>query len=78
MSTTSKVTLGLAMAATTAIITYVHLSQRWDLEKIKAGVDRDIERQSYRKMVKSQRTNDEAMEEPKTTTTTTSNPRPAR
>ena len=32
MSTTSKVTLGVSAVATTAIIAYVHLSQRWDLE----------------------------------------------
>ncbi|OQV14119.1 hypothetical protein BV898_11694 [Hypsibius exemplaris] len=52
MSTASKVTLAVSAAVSTAIIAYVHLSQQWDLQNIRAGVDLDIQRQNYRKMVR--------------------------
>ncbi|KAH8412512.1 hypothetical protein KR009_002729, partial [Drosophila setifemur] len=49
MSATSRVTLGLAVTASTAIIGYVHYKQSADRLKLHDGVLRDVEQQQRRK-----------------------------
>ncbi|KAM3962252.1 protein PET117 homolog, mitochondrial-like [Aphomia sociella] len=49
-STTSKLVLGLSCTITLGIVTYVHVKQQTDREKMHEGVVRDIERQQRRKI----------------------------
>ncbi|CAG5040286.1 unnamed protein product [Parnassius apollo] len=49
-SQTSKIVLGLSCSITVAIITYVHVKQQADREKMHEGVIRDTERQQRRKI----------------------------
>ncbi|KPJ11443.1 hypothetical protein RR48_15082 [Papilio machaon] len=49
-SQTSKLVLGLSCVATGGIITYVHVKQQSDREKMHEGVIRDTERQQRRKI----------------------------
>ncbi|TDG44490.1 hypothetical protein AWZ03_009068 [Drosophila navojoa] len=49
MSLASKVTLGLAVCVSTAIIGYVHYKQSDDRNKLHEGVLRDVEQQQRRK-----------------------------
>ncbi|KOB63360.1 Uncharacterized protein OBRU01_25407 [Operophtera brumata] len=49
-SHTSKLVLGLSSAITIGIVSYVHLKQQSDREKMHEGVLRDIERQKQRKI----------------------------
>ncbi|KAK7104274.1 hypothetical protein V1264_019024 [Littorina saxatilis] len=45
MSTASKVTLGVSITFTIGIVTYVHLWQKKERERMHDGVLRDLERQ---------------------------------
>ncbi|XP_026751074.1 protein PET117 homolog, mitochondrial [Galleria mellonella] len=49
-SPASKLVLGLSCALTLGIVTYVHVKQQTDREKMHEGVVRDIERQQRRKI----------------------------
>ncbi|XP_034668164.1 protein PET117 homolog, mitochondrial [Drosophila subobscura] len=49
MSLTSKITLGLAVTVSSAIIGYVHYKQSEDRLKLHEGVIRDVEQQQRRK-----------------------------
>lgn len=49
MSTRAKVALGTALAAAAAMVSYVHLKQEWEREKLHQGVLKDIERRKYKK-----------------------------
>ncbi|KAH8241881.1 hypothetical protein KR026_012333, partial [Drosophila bipectinata] len=49
MSAASRITLGLAVTVSTAIIGYVHYKQSADRLKLHDGVLRDVERQQRRK-----------------------------
>ncbi|EDW87120.1 protein PET117 homolog, mitochondrial [Drosophila yakuba] len=49
MSTASRVTLGLAVSVSTAIIGYVHYKQSADRLRLHDGVLRDVEQQQRRK-----------------------------
>ncbi|EDV57212.1 protein PET117 homolog, mitochondrial [Drosophila erecta] len=49
MSTASRVTLGLAVSISTAIIGYVHYKQSADRLRLHDGVLRDVEQQQRRK-----------------------------
>ncbi|XP_028163706.1 protein PET117 homolog, mitochondrial [Ostrinia furnacalis] len=49
-SQTSKLVLGLSCAVTVGIVSYVHIKQQADREKMHEGVVRDIERQQRRKI----------------------------
>ncbi|KAK4317078.1 hypothetical protein Pmani_011828 [Petrolisthes manimaculis] len=49
MSIASKVTLGVACCVSTAIVSYVHVKQNVDREKLHEGVIMDVERQQRRK-----------------------------
>ncbi|KAH8334629.1 hypothetical protein KR059_012557, partial [Drosophila kikkawai] len=49
MSATSKITLGMAVTVSTAIIGYVHYKQAADRLKLHDGVLRDVEQQQRRK-----------------------------
>ncbi|KAI8428981.1 hypothetical protein MSG28_007574 [Choristoneura fumiferana] len=46
----SKVVLGLSCAITIGIVSYVHLKQQSDREKMHEGVIKDVERQQRRKI----------------------------
>ncbi|XP_076463566.1 protein PET117 homolog, mitochondrial-like [Babylonia areolata] len=48
MSTASKVTLGASITFTIGIITYVHLWQKKERERLRQGVVMDLERQQRR------------------------------
>lgn len=50
MSTTSKFTLALATAAAVIVVSYVHVKQRKDLERLHDGVLVDMERQHMRRI----------------------------
>ncbi|RVE51156.1 hypothetical protein evm_004121 [Chilo suppressalis] len=49
-SQTSKLVLGLACAVTIGIVSYVHIKQQADRDKMHEGVIKDIERQQRRKI----------------------------
>lgn len=49
MSTTSKIVFGLSCIVSTSIIGFVHYQQQEDLNKLHAGVIKDIERQKHRR-----------------------------
>ncbi|CAH2236125.1 jg15120 [Pararge aegeria aegeria] len=49
-SATSKLVLGLSCAVTIGIVSYVHIKQQTDREKMHEGVIRDKERQQKRKI----------------------------
>ncbi|KAJ0179844.1 hypothetical protein K1T71_004435 [Dendrolimus kikuchii] len=49
-SPTSKLVLALSCSITIGIVSYVHLKQKIDREKMHEGVVRDIERQQRRKI----------------------------
>ncbi|XP_037708381.1 uncharacterized protein LOC119546278 [Drosophila subpulchrella] len=49
MSTISKITLGMAVSVSTAIIGYVHYKQSADRLRLHDGVLRDVEQQQRRK-----------------------------
>lgn len=49
MSVASKVTLAVSCCATLGIVSYVHLKQNIDREKLHEGVIHDVERQQRRK-----------------------------
>ncbi|KAH8389192.1 hypothetical protein KR200_009832, partial [Drosophila serrata] len=49
MSAASKITLGMAVTVSTAIIGYVHYKQSADRLKLHDGVLRDVEQQQRRK-----------------------------
>lgn len=50
MSLASKVTFSLCCLASVGIITYVHLKQQIDRERMKQGVIRDVQQQQMRKL----------------------------
>lgn len=50
MSTTSKIVFGLSCVVTVGIIGFVHYQQQDDLNKLHAGVIKDIERQEQRRL----------------------------
>lgn len=50
MSTTSKIVFGLSCIVSTSIIGFVHYQQQEDLNKLHAGVIKDIERQEHRRL----------------------------
>ena len=52
MSTRAKVTLGTAVILAAAMISYVHLKQEWEREKLHQGVIKDMERQKLKKLEK--------------------------
>lgn len=54
MSTGAKVALGTALAAAAAMVSYVHLKQEWEREKLHQGVLKDVERQRLKKNQKQQ------------------------
>ncbi|XP_025255965.1 protein PET117 homolog, mitochondrial [Theropithecus gelada] len=49
MSRSSKVVLGLSVLLTAATVAGVHVKQRWDRQRLRDGVIRDIERQIRKK-----------------------------
>lgn len=49
-STSSKLVLGLSCAISLGIVTYVHIKQQSDREKMHEGVLKDVERQQRRKI----------------------------
>ncbi|XP_068226236.1 protein PET117 homolog, mitochondrial [Palaemon carinicauda] len=49
MSLASKITFGVSCAISAGIVTYVHVKQNIDRDKLHEGVIRDIERQQRRK-----------------------------
>ncbi|XP_028040722.1 protein PET117 homolog, mitochondrial [Bombyx mandarina] len=49
-SSSSKLVLGLSCSITIGIVSYVHLKQQADREKMHEGVVRDMERQQKRKI----------------------------
>nr|XP_045599084.1 protein PET117 homolog, mitochondrial-like [Procambarus clarkii] len=49
MSLASKLTLAVACCATLGTISYVHIKQNIDRDKLHEGVIRDVERQQRRK-----------------------------
>ena len=54
MSTKAKVALGTAVVTAAAMISYVHLKQEWERERLHQGVIKDKERQRLRKSQKEQ------------------------
>lgn len=50
MSLASRITLGASCVLTVGIVTYVHMKQNIDREKLHEGVIRDVERQQRRKI----------------------------
>ncbi|CAG9560528.1 unnamed protein product [Danaus chrysippus] len=49
-SITSKIVLGLSCVLTAATVTYVHVKQQVDRDKMHEGVIKDVERQQKRKI----------------------------
>lgn len=49
-SATSKLILGLSCSVTIGIVSYVHIKQQYDREKMHEGVIRDMEYQQKRKI----------------------------
>lgn len=49
MSTKSKIALGTAAISAVAMISYIHLKQEWEREKLHQGVIKDMERQRLKK-----------------------------
>lgn len=49
MSTKSKIALGIAAVSAVAMISYIHLKQEWEREKLHQGVIKDMERQRLKK-----------------------------
>lgn len=49
MSTKSKIALGTAAISAAAMISYIHLKQEWEREKLHQGVVKDMERQRLKK-----------------------------
>lgn len=49
MSTKSKIALGTAAVSAVAMISFIHLKQEWEREKLHQGVIKDMERQRLKK-----------------------------
>lgn len=54
MSTKAKAAFGTAAVLSIAMISYVHLNQQWERQKLHEGVVKDVQRQKNKKRQKDQ------------------------